>query len=93
MDFIANLATGFSVALTVTNILYCFAGVLLGTLVGVLPGIGPVTTVAMLLPFSFTLLPESKRLVVFDGGHMPATNVLMQATAGWLDKTLGPVSR
>ena len=64
MDFIANLATGFSVALTVTNILYCFAGVLLGTLVGVLPGIGPVTTVAMLLPFSFTLPPESALIML-----------------------------
>jgi putative tricarboxylic transport membrane protein len=64
MDLLANLATGFSVALTVTNILYCFAGVLLGTLVGVLPGIGPVTTVAMLLPFSFSLPPESALIML-----------------------------
>jgi TctA family transporter len=39
------------------NLIYCFIGALLGTLVGVLPGIGPVTTVAMLLPISFTLDP------------------------------------
>ena len=64
MDFMSNLATGFGVALTITNLLYCFAGVLLGTLVGVLPGIGPVTTVAMLLPFSFTLPPESALIML-----------------------------
>jgi TctA family transporter len=38
MDFIINHSTGFGVALTLINLLYCFAGVLLGTLVGVLPG-------------------------------------------------------
>src|SRR5260221_2936727 len=57
MDAFANLALGFGVALTLQNILYCFIGVFLGTVVGVLPGIGPVTTVAMLLPISFTLQP------------------------------------
>ena len=46
------------------NIAYCFVGVLLGTLVGVLPGIGPVTTVAMLLPISFTLPPVSALILL-----------------------------
>ncbi|HVY56583.1 MAG TPA: tripartite tricarboxylate transporter permease [Xanthobacteraceae bacterium] len=64
MDFFSNLSTGFGVALTALNLLYCFIGVLLGTLVGVLPGIGPVTTVAMLLPFSFTLPPESALIML-----------------------------
>jgi TctA family transporter len=50
MDMLSNLEVGFSVALTLQNVLYCFTGVLLGTMVGVLTGIGPVTTVAMLLP-------------------------------------------
>ena len=50
MDALANLALGFGVALTLQNVVYCFIGVFLGTVVGVLPGIGPVTTVAMLLP-------------------------------------------
>ena len=45
-----NLALGFSVAATLTNLFYCFVGVLFGTLVGVLPGIGPLATIAMLLP-------------------------------------------
>ena len=64
MDVFANLAIGFGVALTVQNLLYCFAGVFLGTLVGVLPGIGPVTTVAMLLPISFTLPPVSAMILL-----------------------------
>ena len=58
MEVLSNLGLGFAVALTVQNIAYCFIGVLLGTVIGVLPGIGPVTTVAMLLPISFTLSPE-----------------------------------
>src|SRR5918993_1483924 len=64
MDVGSSIALGFSVALTIQNILYCFLGVLLGTVVGVLPGIGPVTTVAMLLPISFTLAPESALILL-----------------------------
>ena len=64
MSVLSNLALGFGVALTLENIAYCFAGVLLGTLVGVLPGIGPVTTVAMLLPISFTLPPVSALILL-----------------------------
>ena len=55
---------GFSSALTPANLAYCFIGVLLGTLIGVLPGIGPVTTVAMLLPISFTLPPVSALIML-----------------------------
>src|SRR5262245_46122812 len=57
VDVFANIAIGFNVALTLQILAYCFVGVFLGTLVGVLPGIGPVTTVAMLLPISFTMQP------------------------------------
>ena len=64
MDVLSNLAVGFAVALTLKNIAYCFIGVLLGTIIGVLPGIGPVTTVAMLLPISFTLSPESALILL-----------------------------
>jgi putative tricarboxylic transport membrane protein len=64
MDVISNLGLGFVVALTLQNVLYCFIGVLLGTVIGVLPGIGPVTTVAMLLPISFTLQPESALILL-----------------------------
>ena len=64
MDVLSNLELGFAVALTLQNIAYCFLGVLLGTIIGVLPGIGPVTTVAMLLPISFTLQPESALILL-----------------------------
>src|SRR3981189_3405536 len=64
MDVLSNLGLGFAVALTLKNIAYCFIGVLLGTIIGVLPGIGPVTTVAMLLPISFTLAPESALILL-----------------------------
>ena len=55
---LANLAIGFSVALTPEALMYCLIGCLLGTLIGVLPGIGPVATSAMLLPATFALKPE-----------------------------------
>src|SRR5690606_10912943 len=64
MDFLGNLGLGFSVALTLQNVLYCFAGVLLGTLIGVLPGIGPIATIAMLLPATFGLPPVSALIML-----------------------------
>ena len=57
MDLLANLALGLSTAFAPENLLYCFIGVLLGTLVGVLPGLGPTATTAMLLPITFALEP------------------------------------
>ena len=48
---LSNLLVGFQSALTVANVGYCFVGVLIGTLVGVLPGLGPVATLALLPPF------------------------------------------
>ena len=64
MDLIANLATGFAVALTPANLGFCFLGALIGTLVGVLPGIAPITTIAILLPFTFTLEPASSLIML-----------------------------
>src|SRR5881398_1785542 len=55
MDLLHNLSLGFGVAFTVTNLLYAFFGCVLGTLIGVLPGIGPVATIAMLLPSIYSL--------------------------------------
>src|SRR3954463_283795 len=57
MGFLHNLALGFGTALTLQNGLYCFLGCLLGTAIGVLPGIGPVPTIAMLLPITYSLSP------------------------------------
>ncbi len=66
MDLIDNLSLGFSVALSFQNLLYCFVGVLLGTLIGVLPGLGPIATIAMLLPITFGLPPVSA-LIMLSG--------------------------
>ncbi|KTQ95414.1 hypothetical protein NS365_18835 [Aureimonas ureilytica] len=66
MELLSNLALGFETAFTVTNIFWCFIGVLLGTLVGVLPGIGPTATIAMLLPITFTFSPVTA-LIMLSG--------------------------
>lgn len=59
MDLFNNLALGFSVALSPENLVFCFVGVLMGTLIGVLPGIGPVTGVALLIPITYGLNPTT----------------------------------
>ena len=64
MELISNLGIGFGVALTLQNLFYCFGGVLLGTLIGVLPGIGPVPTIAMLLPITYALPPVSALIML-----------------------------
>ena len=64
MDLIANLALGFSTALTMESVVYCFVGALLGTLVGVLPGLGPTAAVAMLLPLTYYLSPTSSLIML-----------------------------
>ena len=64
MDLLTNLAMGFGIALTPVNVMYAFVGCLLGTLVGVLPGIGPVTTIAMLLPATYALPPVSALIML-----------------------------
>ena len=57
MESINGLLNGFSVALSLTNIVYCFFGCLLGTLVGVLPGIGPAAAIALLFPTAMHIDP------------------------------------
>ncbi len=64
MELIANLGLGLETAFTVTNLLYCLAGVFLGTLIGVLPGLGPTATIAMLLPITFGLPPVSALIML-----------------------------
>ncbi|ANY83122.1 hypothetical protein BB934_33550 (plasmid) [Microvirga ossetica] len=56
-DFFSNLSLGFGVALSLQNLGLAFLGCLVGTLVGVLPGVGPIATIAMLLPITFGLDP------------------------------------
>ena len=64
MDILSNLAIGASVAFSLQNIGYAFVGCLVGTLIGVLPGIGPVSTIAMLIPLTFHLPPASGLIMI-----------------------------
>ena len=64
MDTLANLSLGFSTALSLANLFYCFIGVVLGTLIGVLPGLGPVATIAMLLPITFNFEPVTALIML-----------------------------
>jgi putative tricarboxylic transport membrane protein len=57
MELFEHLILGFSVALSFENVAYCFLGVFVGTAIGVLPGVGPLVTIAMLLPITFNLAP------------------------------------
>ena len=59
METLANLGLGFSVALQPTNLLFCFIGVLVGTFIGVLPGLGPIAAIALLLPLTFKMAPAA----------------------------------
>lgn len=64
MELFDHLALGFSVAFTAQNLMYAFVGCLLGTLIGVLPGIGPVATIAMLLPATYALPPVAALIML-----------------------------
>lgn len=64
MEIFDNLWLGLVTALTLTNLLYCLIGVFVGTAVGVLPGLGPVATIAMLLPATFGLPPVSSLIML-----------------------------
>src|SRR5512137_49510 len=66
MDLLHNLALGFGVAFTLQNLTYAFFGAVLGTLIGVLPGLGPVATIAMLLP-SIYALDATPALIMLAG--------------------------
>lgn len=64
MELFQNLALGFATALSFHNLVYAFFGCLLGTLIGVLPGLGPLATISMLLPFTYGLEPLSALIML-----------------------------
>ena len=64
MELFEHLALGFGVAFTMQNLIYAFIGCLLGTLIGVLPGIGPLATIAMLLPATYALPPVAALIML-----------------------------
>ena len=67
MEVFSNLALGFQTAGTLENLMYCFIGVFLGTAIGVLPGIGPLATIAMLLPITYQLSDPTTALIMLAG--------------------------
>jgi putative tricarboxylic transport membrane protein len=64
LDLVNMLMTGFSVALEPSNLLFCFVGVLIGTMVGVLPGIGPMAAMSLLLPATFHTSPVASIIML-----------------------------
>ena len=64
MDILLSLGQGFLVALEPINLFWCFVGVFLGTAVGVMPGLGPAATIAMLLPLTFQMPPTSALIML-----------------------------
>lgn len=64
MELFDNLLLGFTTALTPLNLLYALIGVFLGTAIGVLPGLGPVATIAMLLPATFAMPPVTAMIML-----------------------------
>jgi TctA family transporter len=66
MELLNNLALGFATAVSLQNLLYAFIGVAIGTLIGVLPGLGPIATIAMLLPATYAL-PPTAALIMLAG--------------------------
>ena len=64
MDLFNNLIFGFGVAISLQNLIYCLIGVTVGTLIGVLPGIGPLGTIAMLMPITYSVSPVSALIML-----------------------------
>ncbi len=81
MEVLHNLGLGFQVALSPENLMFCLFGAAIGTFVGILPGIGPVTTIAMLLPITFKM-PAVGAIIMLAGiyygaHHAGSTTAIM----------------
>ena len=76
-----NLLYGFGIALTPSNFFYCLVGALLGTVVGILPGIGPITAIAVLLPITTYLHPTASLIMLagiyYGANHAGSTTAIM----------------
>lgn len=86
MDAINGLLDGFATAFTPVNLLYATIGVILGTAVGVLPGIGPAMTVALLLPITYNVEPASAFImfagIYYGGMYGGSTTSILLNTPG-----------
>src|SRR4051812_20738565 len=82
----SDLLSGFAVALTPMNLLWALAGATLGTAVGVLPGIGPAMTVALLLPVTYSLDPTAAFImfagIYYGGMYGGSTTSILLNTPG-----------
>jgi putative tricarboxylic transport membrane protein len=67
MDIFSGLLNGFSIALSGTNALFCFLGALIGTAIGVLPGLGPAATIALLLPITYVISSPVTAIIMMAG--------------------------
>ncbi len=68
LEVLAHLRDGFAIALLPTNLLLAFLGVVLGTTIGMLPGVGPINAIAILIPITFALgLPAESAIIMFGG--------------------------
>ncbi len=68
MDALSSLLGGFQTALTLQNLLFCFFGVFIGTIIGMLPGIGPINGIAILIPITFALhINPTTMMIMFAG--------------------------
>ena len=87
MDFLANLGSGFGVALTPWNLVYAFVARLIGTAIGVLPGLGPPATIALLLPVTYGMDATSAVIMlsgIFYGAQYggSTTSILSEYSRG-----------
>ncbi|WP_258804666.1 tripartite tricarboxylate transporter permease [Pseudarthrobacter sp. NS4] len=86
MDVFASLMDGFATALTPMNLLYAVIGVILGSAVGVLPGLGPAMTIALLLPVTYVLEPTSAFImfagIYYGGMYGGSTTSILLNTPG-----------
>jgi putative tricarboxylic transport membrane protein len=67
MEIVQNILYGFSVCLQPINLLFCFVGATIGTLVGVLPGLGPVAAISLLLPVTFRISSPTSAIIMLAG--------------------------
>lgn len=67
MEILNNIVSGFGVAMTITNLSWCLIGVMLGTLVGVLPALGPLAAISILLPLTYSMSDPITAIIFISG--------------------------
>ena len=91
-----HLSLGFGVALTMQNLFWCLMGAIIGTAIGVLPGVGPVATMALLLPVTYYLPPEGALIMLagiyYGAQYGGSTTAILVNLPGESSSVLGPRS-